>query len=124
MSDINNYTDNTFNLYQAYSYTLLLQVEANSFSYAVVNNNRLLVSAQDCDLQELAQPRQLHDLLSATYRKVIIGMPSSAFTLVPNGLFSEDRISGFARYLDVKDDEKVFAQNLDEQNAIIYKTSN
>lgn len=123
MSNTDNYTDNTFNLHQAYSYTLLLQVEANSFSYAVVNNNRLLVSAQDCDLQELAQPRHLHDLLSATYRKVVIGMPSAALTLVPESLFSEDKVSAFARYLDVKDDEKVFAQKLDEQNAVIYKTN-
>jgi len=87
MSDNNNYTDNNFNLYQAYSYTLLLQVEATSFSYAVVNDNRLLVSAQNCDLQELMQPLALYDLLSATYKKVIIGMPSTALTLVPDTLF-------------------------------------
>jgi len=123
MSDNNNYTDNNFNLYQAYSYTLLLQVEATSFSYAVVNDNRLLVSAQNCDLQELAQPRALHDLLSATYKKVIIGMPASGLTLIPNSLFREEKIPGFARFLDVKDNEKVFAQTLDEINAIIYKTN-
>jgi len=123
MSDDNNYTDNAFNLYQAYSYTLLLQVEASSFSYAVVNNNRLLVSAQNCDLQELVQPMALNDLLSATYKKVIIGMPASGLTLIPNTLFRDEQVSGFARFLDVKDDEKVFAQTLNEVNAIIYKTS-
>jgi hypothetical protein len=123
MSDNNNYTDNNFNLHQAYSYTLLLQVEATSFSYAVVNDNRLLVSAQNCDLQELVQPQALNDLLSATYKKVIIGMPASGLTLVPNSLFREEQISGFARFLDVKDNEKVFAQTLDDINAIIYKTN-
>jgi len=123
MSDNNNYTDNSFNLYQAYSYTLLLQVEPTSFSYAVVNDNHLLVSAQNCDLQELSQPRALNDLLSATYKKVVIGMPASGLTLIPNSLFKEERISGFARFLDVKDNEKVFAQPLDDINAIIYKTN-
>ena len=123
MSDTNNYTDNTFNLYQAYSYTLLLQVEPTSFSYAVVNDNHLLVSAQNCDLQELFQPMALSDLLSATYKKVIIGMPASGLTLIPNSLFREERLSGFARFLDVKEDEKVFAQPLDDINAIIYKTN-
>lgn len=122
MSDNNNYTDNSFNLYQAYSYTLLLQVEPASFSYAVVNDNHLLVSAQNCDLQELAQPLALSDLLSATYKRVIIGMPASGLTLIPNSLFREERVSGFARFLDVKDNEKVFAQPLDDTNAIIYKT--
>lgn len=122
MSDNNNYTDNNFNLYQAYSYTLLLQVEATSFSYAVVNDTHLLVSAQNCDLQELTQPLALNDLLSATYKKVIIGMPASGLTLIPNSLFRKEQISGFARFLDVKEDEKVFAQTLDDVNAIIYKT--
>lgn len=122
MSDNNNYTDNSFNLYQAYSYTLLLQVESTSFSYAVVNDNHLLVSAQNCDLQELLQPRALNDLLSATYKKALIGMPASALTLIPNSLFKEERISGFARFLDVKDNEKVFAQPLDGVNSIVYKT--
>jgi hypothetical protein len=122
MSDNNNYTDNSFNLYQAYSYTLLLQVEATSFSYAVVNDASLLVSAQNCDLQELVQPKALNDLLSATYKRVIIGMPATGLTLVPSSLFSEEKVSGFARFLDVKDNEKVFAQTLDDVNAIIYKT--
>lgn len=123
MSNTNNYTDNGFNLYQAYSYTLLLQVEATSFSYAVVNDNQLLVSAQNCDLTELMQPRAMHDLLSATYRKTIVGMPATGLTLIPNSLFLEDSISGFARFLDVKDNEKVFAQKFDDANAIIYKTN-
>ena len=122
MSDTNNYTDNTFNLHLAYSYTLLLQVESTSFNYAVVNDSHVLVSAQNCELQELFQPMALNDLLSATYKKVIIGMPASGLTLIPNSLFREERLSGFARFLDVKENEKVFAQPLDNINAIIYKT--
>lgn len=123
MSNNNNYTDNNFNLHQAYNYTLLLQVEATSFSYAVVNDTSLLASSQNCDLGELIQPLALHDLLSATYKKVIVGMPATALSLIPNSLFKEDQIPGFARFLDIKDDEKVFAQTLDDINAIIYKTS-
>ncbi|HAL83002.1 MAG TPA: hypothetical protein DCO83_12835 [Mucilaginibacter sp.] len=119
----NNYTDNNFNLYQAYSYTLLLQLETNSFSYAVVHQNRLLVSAQNCDLDELAHPKQLSELLTATYKKVTIGMPATALTLVPGSLFDEEHVAEFARFLDVKENEKVFAQTLDDQNMIVYKTN-
>jgi len=122
MSDNNDYQDNTFNLYQAYSYTLLLQVELHSFSYSVVYQNRLLVSARNCELSELADPKQLNDLLSATYKKVIIGLSATGFTLVPVSLFSEQHVAGFARFLDVKDHEKVLAQPLDAQNIIVYKT--
>jgi hypothetical protein len=124
MGDLdNNYTDNSFNLYQAYSYTLLLQVELHAFSYAVIHKNRLLVSAQNCDLDELAHPKQLIDLLSATYKKVIIGLPAAGLTLVPKSLYSEDHVADFARFLDVKENEKVFAQILHDQNIIIYKTN-
>ncbi len=122
MSNNNDYQDNSFNLYQAYSYTLLLQVEKKSFSYAVVYKNRLLVSAQNCDLTELADPRQLSELLSATYKKVIIGLPATGLTLIPVSLFSEEHTADFARFLDVKADEKVLVQSLDDQNMIIYKT--
>ena len=118
----NNYTDNSFNLYQAYSYTLLLQVETTSFSYAVVHQNRLLVSAQNCDLDELAHPKQLSELLSATYKKVIIGLPATGLTLVPKKLFNESVAADYARFLDVKENEKVFAQALDDENNIIFKT--
>jgi hypothetical protein len=123
MSDnTNNYTDDSFSLYQAYSYTLLLQVDSTSFSYAVVHQNRLLVSAQNCDLDELAHPKQLSELLTATYKKVIVGLPATSLTLVPKSLFSEDHVADFARFLDVKETEKVLAQTLDDQNMIIYKT--
>jgi hypothetical protein len=118
----NNYTDNSFNLYQAYSYTLLLQLGASSFGYAVVHQDRVLASAQNCDLNELAHPIQLSELLTATYKKVIIGLPASALTLMPKSLFSVDHVSEFARFLDVKETEKVFVQTLDDQNMIIYKT--
>ncbi|MDB5007306.1 MAG: hypothetical protein JWP45_1699 [Mucilaginibacter sp.] len=120
---INNYTDNNFNLYQAYSYILLLQVEVSSFSYAVVCRNRLLAWEQNCDLDELSNPQKLSDLLTAKYKKIIVGLPSTALTLVPKSLYNEDHVAGIARLLDVKETEKVLAHKLDDQNMIIYKTN-
>lgn len=117
----NNYTDNSFSLYNAYSYSLLLQAGLDSFDYAFVQQNRLLVYAGDCNLDELAHPKQLSEILSATYRKVIIGLPATGLTLVPKKLFAENHIGDFARLLDVKTDERVFAQSLDSENNIIYK---
>ena len=121
MSDQPN-TDTNFSLYHTYSYTLLLQVEATTFSYAVAQDSRLLVSAQNVAISELITPNQLSDILTATYKSVIISLPANALTLVPNKLFNEDHIGNFARFLDVKTTEKVFAQTLDAENTIIYKT--
>jgi hypothetical protein len=124
MSEIyNNNTDSSFNLYQAYSYTLLIQVEPTSFNYAVVHDNRLLTFAQNCDLDELAHPKLLTDLLTAIYKKVVVGLPANGLTLVPKSLFSAERAGDFARFLDVKETERVFAQTLNNDNVIIYKTN-
>ena len=101
MSDQPN-TDNNFSLYHTYSYTLLLQVEAATFSYAVVQDNQLLVSAQNIAISELITPNQLSDILTATYKSVMIGLPANALTLIPNKLFNEDHTGNFARFLDVK----------------------
>ena len=123
MDDHNNNSSETgFNLYQAYSYSLLLQVESGSFSYAFVNHDRLLVSAQNCEIDELAHPKHLSEILTATYKKVIIGLPATGITLVPKKLFRADRVSDVARLLDVKENEKVFAQAFDDENCIVYKT--
>jgi hypothetical protein len=119
----NNYNDDSFSPYQAYSYTLLLQVEATSFSYAVIHQNNLLITAQNCSLDELAHPKQLSDLLTATYKKVVIGLPSTGLTLVPKNLVNEEYIGGFARLLDVQENEKVIAQTLDNDNVIVFKAN-
>lgn len=122
MSEQNHtFRDASFNLNQASSYTLLIQIDAKAFSYAITNNDDVLALGTNCDLAELSQPQQLAGELSATYKKVIIGLPSNAFTLVPDALFSEDQIANYARLLDVKADERVMAQPLDSQNHIIYK---
>lgn len=118
-----NYLDSNFNLKMADSYTLLVQLKATAFSYAVVNDNSLLVFAQNCALKELDNQEQLINLLSANYKKVVIGLPATGLTLVPNALFSRENLVGFAALLDAKDSEKVFAQTLDDQNAIVYKAA-
>jgi len=124
MSDpIYTYLHPGFNLKQVNSgYTLLLQVYAGSFSYAVVHGNQLMAWAQDCDLGLMDEPGE-HELLTYDYKNVVTGLTATGFTLVPNVLYNEGKVADIARYLDVKPDEKVFAQVLDDENHIIYKTA-
>jgi len=119
---IYSFRDPSFNPHQAYYYTLLIQVDAKSFSYAIVYDNDVLAWGANCNLAELTNPQQLAEELEATYKKVVIGLSSSVFTLVPDVLFSKDQVANYARLLDVKADERVLAQSLDHQNHIIYKT--
>jgi hypothetical protein len=115
------YRNNTLNLDEAYYYTLLLQIDADNFSYAILYKTQLLAYHTNCNLDELTEPKELSDLLSATYRKTIIGLQCVGFTLVPAALFNKEHVTGFARLLNVKEDEKVLAQQLDDDNYIVYK---
>jgi hypothetical protein len=118
---IYTFRDPSFNLNQAYYYTLLIQVDAMSFSYAITYKKELIAWDTNCNLAELSDPQELAEELNATYKNVVIGLPSSGFTLVPAPLFSKNQIANYARLLDVKPDERVLAQSLDSQNYIIYK---
>ena len=118
----NHYRENSFSLLQSLTYTLLIQFEVKSFSYAVVYNYRLMAHGENCPFYELNDPGELRDILTASYKKTIIGLPASALTLVPKNLVEIDKIPAFARFLDVQKNEKVLAQLLDDRNVIIYKT--
>jgi hypothetical protein len=125
MSEYNyNYHDDSFSLDEADSYTLLIQIDKISFSYAIIHQDKLIACADMHPLDELSNPQELLDLLSAKYKQVVVGLPANGFTLVPQSLFSQDHIASFARFLDVKTNEKVSAQQLDGENTIIYKTNN
>jgi hypothetical protein len=120
-----NYTyhDDNFSLDKTEDYTLLIQVEDNSFSYAISNDGILIAWAENYPFDELSDPQELLDLLSAKYKQIVIGLPAHSFTLVPAELFTGDRLPNLARFLDVKPDSKVLAQILDQENVIVYKTS-
>jgi hypothetical protein len=120
-----NYTyhDDNFSLDKTEDYTLLIQVEDKSFSYAISNNGSLIAWAENYPFDELSDPQELLDLLSAKYKQIVIGLPAHSFTLVPAELFTADRLPNFARFLDVKPDSKVLAQTLDQENIIVYKTN-
>lgn len=123
MSDhITNYRDPNLSLYQLNGdYTLLLQIYPATFSYAIVYQGKLQAWAHDCELLVLDDPGTEHELLNFEYKKVVAGLQSTGFTLVPNELYNEDKITDLARFLDVKSNEKIFAQPLDADNHIIYK---
>src|SRR6187402_1522720 len=113
------YRDSTLNLNEANNYTLLLQVNADSFAYAIVNDKQLMACSTNCDIDELTTPKQLYERLTAQYKKTVITLPAKAFMLVPYNLFDAGHIADFARLLDIKEDEKVLAQLLDAENYVV-----
>ncbi len=119
---ISHYRNPDLSLYQLNSdYTLLLQIYPATFSYAITYQDKLQAWAKDCELLVLDDPGTDHELLNFEYSKVVTGLQSTGFMLVPNELYSEDKITEMARLLDVRPNEKIFAQPLDGDNHIIYK---
>lgn len=112
------------NTNQHADYTLLIKIGLHSFSYAVAGQGRLLALKENLDLTELSQPTEGNKMLSADYNQHIIAIPYTGFTIVPAGLFNPEKVADFARFLDVKRDEKVFSQPLDADNQVIFKTDN
>ena len=122
MSNRNHSYNTDLNTDQSADYTLLVQIGLNSFSYAVAGQGRLLVLKEDVSLVELSQTSESNNILSSDYKKRIVSLPHTGFTFVPVSLFNPEKVADFARFLDVKPDEKVFSQPLDADNQVIYKT--
>ena len=112
------------NTNQHADYTLLIRIGLHSFSYAVAGQGRLLALKENLDLSELSQPTDGNKMLSADYRQLIVGISGTGFTIVPASLFNPEKVADFARFLDVKRNEKVFSQPLDTDNQVIFKADN
>jgi hypothetical protein len=82
----------------------------------------MLVLKENLDLAQLSQSSD--NMLTADYRERIVAIPYKGFTIVPASLFNPEKVADFARFLDVKRDEKVFSQPLDTDNQVIFKADN
>lgn len=123
MSENNyNFHDDDFSLDKAQDYTLLIRIEKSVFTYAISEQGKLMALADNHPLDELRNPEELLDLLSANFKNVVIGLPATGFSLLPQSIYNKDKIADLARFLNVGANEKVLAQPLDDRNIIIYKT--
>lgn len=116
-----HYTSDDFSLSRANTYSLLLQADVNHFDYAVLQDKQLLQWGTGFSTDELRDPSDLRDILTANYKRVLIGLKADALTLLPAALYEQAHIADAARLLDVKDNEKVLVEPLDEVNYNIYK---
>src|SRR5581483_9733958 len=79
--------------------------------------------ADGLHVNELSNKSSEDNLLLKSYGKCIIGVSGNGFTFVPLTVFNPEKVTDFARFLDVKTTEKVFSQPLDPDNQVIFKVN-
>ncbi|WP_345950731.1 DUF3822 family protein [Mucilaginibacter sp. PAMB04274] len=117
-----HYIDPGFSHTQVGNYTLLLLLNAQSFELAVMHGQKLMVWRKAAPLAEITQPGEVQEVLSFSFHDIITGINTPYFTLVPQTLFEKDQVTEVARYLDVQATDTVFAQVLDANNQVVFKT--
>jgi hypothetical protein len=118
-----HYRNPDFNAEQTDGCTLLMQTGMATFSYAIISQNKVQVLEENISLSELIEPSEEHNVLFGNFQRRVIGLLQSGFTLVPYSLFKPERVADFARFLDVKFNDKVFSQPLDAKNQVLYKVN-
>ncbi|MES2275895.1 MAG: DUF3822 family protein [Bacteroidota bacterium] len=115
------YKSDGFSLAKAHDSGLFIKACKAEFSILIVEDGRLLAWKDKCALTELAENEDLGDILTAPFKTVVVGLTPDALTLVPTELFAEENTLDFARFLDVKAEDRVFATQLDEENQVVCK---
>jgi hypothetical protein len=117
---IYTYQHDTFSLNLAGQYTLLLQVlSKSSAAFAITHHNKILAYNHQVDLGD--NTADITALLNAHYQQVVVGLPATAFMLVPSVIFDASKATDMARFLNPASGEKVFIQPFDKDNHIVYK---
>ncbi len=116
------YQHSEFNLNEAGSSVLLLQLAADHFSAAILKAGKLMVWLKDLPLSELLNPIELNGLFNLQYAQVVVGVASPKFTLWPSAVFEPAQAAAIARLLNVSADESVLHDQLNEQNLAVYTT--
>jgi hypothetical protein len=116
-----HYIDPGFSHTAVGNYTLLVQLNAVSFTLAVMHGEKLMVWRKTAPLSEFTQPGEVQEVLGFGYQNVITGIASNHFTLVPQELFEPENITNVARFLDVQPADNIFVQPLNTANQIIFK---
>jgi hypothetical protein len=114
------YLDHKFSPEKARDYTLLLQGNQSGFSFAVISKDKLLALSNPLVWDVLREPAAENNLLLQNYGQRVIGLPGVAFSFIPVSVFDPAKVADFARFLDVKTNDKVFSQPLDAENQVIF----
>lgn len=122
MSDYSfTYHDDGFSLEQANNAGLFIKLGKKEMTFLIAGDGRLLAWKDKCPLSALTDDGELSKIFTASFKKIVVGLLPSALTLIPADLFIPQNTADYARYLDIKADNKAFSAKLDNENQLIYR---
>lgn len=113
------YKSDGFSLAKAPDSTLYIKACKAELSILIAEGGRLLAWKDKCPLADMSANDNLAQVLTAHFKKVIIGLTPDALTLVPAPLFDAENLADYARFLDVHATDRVFASELDADNQVV-----
>lgn len=90
----------------------------------IAEDGRLLAWKDKCPLADISGDEALGGVLTAPFKKVLVGLTPDALTLIPAELYEDDKVLDYARFLDVKAEDRVFAGQLNDENQVIFRIDN
>ncbi|RZL36171.1 MAG: DUF3822 family protein [Pedobacter sp.] len=96
--------------------SLLVKIGADTFSYAIIDEEKKLVNAvydeQECEsgYQKLSERLEADSYLKLNYKHVKIAAHTSNIIFVPHELFSEDNIEVYTKYFEEADSKTIYVQ--------------
>lgn len=123
MSDYSfTYQQNNFSPEQAANATLYIRAGKSGVSYLIAADNQVQAWKDQCNWADVAGGA-VKQLLGLPYKRVVSALLPDALTLLPEALFSAEDAPVYARYLDVKEEDKVFVTTFDQDNRLLYKVN-
>ncbi len=115
------YQSDNFNPDEARNARLCIKAGKSEVSFLVACDDKLLAWKDKCNAVELAADKHLAELMALPFEQVVVGVMPDNVTLIPAAMYVPENVNDYARFLDVKPEDKVFAAPIDEDNQVIYR---
>jgi hypothetical protein len=117
------YSDPGFNPAHSADFQLLITLNEDFFSYAILHpaTNKIVQLVTDKRVEELFTESSYSALLSSNFQKTIVAIQSQSFCLIPDAIFTPENLLDFAAFLVVKEADVILKDQVENgKNTVIY----
>ncbi len=119
-----NFTNPGFNPAYTADFQLIIILNQDTFGYAVRHavTKKLVRLSTGNQLAGLFKPRDQANELNSTYQKIIIGVETESFCLIPDAVFTTENMLDYAAFLSVKEADLILTDQIENGNNTVIFT--